>query len=69
MKFSREEYWSGLLFPSLGDLPDPQIEPISPTWQGYSLPLSYLVSLYLIHTNTLIELNKGIYIYIYKVAH
>ena len=27
MGFSREEYWSGLLFPSPGDLPDPGIEP------------------------------------------
>jgi len=31
MGFSRQEYWSGLPFPSLGDLPDPGIEPISPT--------------------------------------
>jgi len=28
--FSREEYWSGLPFPSPGDLPDPGIEPVSP---------------------------------------
>ena len=27
MEFSRPEYWSGLLFPSPGDLPDPGIEP------------------------------------------
>ena len=26
MGFSRKEYWSGLLFPPLGDLPDPRIE-------------------------------------------
>ena len=30
MGFSRQEYWSGLSFPSLGDLPDPGIEPMSP---------------------------------------
>ena len=30
MGFSREEYWSGLPFPSPGDLPDPGIEPRSP---------------------------------------
>ena len=30
MGFSRREYWSGLPFPSLGDLPDPGIEPWSP---------------------------------------
>ena len=27
MEFSRQEYWSGLPFPSLGDIPDPGIEP------------------------------------------
>ena len=30
MGFSRQEYWSGLPFPSPGDLPDPEIEPRSP---------------------------------------
>ena len=30
MGFSRQEYWSGLPFPSPGDLPDPGIEPQSP---------------------------------------
>ena len=28
--YPRQEYWSGLLFPPLGDLPDPRIEPESP---------------------------------------
>ena len=28
-KFSRQEYWSGLPFPSPGDFPDPRIEPVS----------------------------------------
>ena len=31
MGFSRQEYWTGLPFPSPGDLPDPGIEPRSPT--------------------------------------
>ena len=31
IEFSRQEYWSGLPFPSPGDLPDPGIEPTSPT--------------------------------------
>ena len=31
MGFSRQEYWSGLLFPPPGDLPDPGIEPVSLT--------------------------------------
>ena len=30
MEFSRQEYWSGLPFPSPGDLPDPGIKPESP---------------------------------------
>ena len=38
MRFSRQEYWSGLLFPSPGDLPDPGIDPRSPTLQADSLP-------------------------------
>ena len=33
MEFSRQEYWSGLPFPSPGDLPDPGMEPGSPTLQ------------------------------------
>ena len=36
--FSREEYWSGLPFPSPGDLPDPGIEPRSPALQADALP-------------------------------
>ena len=38
MEFFRQEYWSGLLFPSPGDLPDPGIEPRSPALQVDSLP-------------------------------
>ena len=37
MDFSRQEYWSGLLFPPPGDLPDPGIEPRSPALQVHSL--------------------------------
>ena len=39
MGFSRQEYWSGLPFPSSGDLPDPGIEHRSPSLQADSLPL------------------------------
>ena len=35
--FSRQEYWSGLPFPSPGNLPDPGIEPASLTLQADSL--------------------------------
>ena len=31
---SQQEYWSGLPFPSPGDLPDPGIEPMSPVLAG-----------------------------------
>ena len=38
MEFSRQEYWSGLPFPSLGDLPNPGIKPGSFVLQADSLP-------------------------------
>ena len=38
MGFSRQEYWRGLQFPSLGDLPDPGIKPLSSALQADSLP-------------------------------
>ena len=38
MGFSRQEYWSGLPFPSPGDLPDPGIELGPPTLWADSLP-------------------------------
>ena len=38
MGFPRQEYWSGLPFPSPGDLQDPGIEPGSPALQVDSLP-------------------------------
>ena len=34
MQFPRQEYWSGLPFPSLGHLPDAGIEPVSPAVAG-----------------------------------
>ena len=37
MGFSRQEYWSGLPFPSSGDLPDPGIEPRFPALQADAL--------------------------------
>ena len=38
IEFSRQEFWSGLPFPSPGDLPDPGIEPRSPTMHVNTLP-------------------------------
>ena len=44
VEFSQQEYWSGLPFLTLGDLPDPGIKlasPVSPALERDSLPLSY----------------------------
>jgi len=38
MGFSRQEYWSGLPFPSPGDLRNPGVKPGSPTLQADALP-------------------------------
>ena len=38
MEFSRPEYWTGQLFPSPGDLPNPGIKPRSPALQANSSP-------------------------------
>ena len=43
MGFLRQEYWSGLPFPTPGDLPDPGVEPVSPALHADSSPLSHLV--------------------------
>jgi len=44
VEFFRQEYWNGLPFPSPGDLPNSEIEPVSPAspaLAGRSLPLSH----------------------------
>ena len=41
LEFTSQECWSGVLFPSPGDLPDPGIEPRSPALWADSLPLSH----------------------------
>ena len=38
MVFSSQEYWSGMLFPFPGELPDPGIKPVSPTLAGELFP-------------------------------
>ena len=38
VEFSRQEYWSGLPFPSPGDLANPGIEPRSPAFRADALP-------------------------------
>ena len=47
MRFPRQEYWSGLSFPSTGDFPNPGIEPRSPAFQVDSLPAEPQGKLYL----------------------
>ena len=50
--FCRQEYWSGLLFPSPGDLPNPGIKPtppVSPALQPDSLPLSHKCILFILN--------------------
>ena len=44
LKFSRQEYWSGLPVPSSGDLPNQGIEPGSPALQANSLRFEPLAS-------------------------
>ena len=43
--FSRQEYWSGWLYPPLGDLPNLGIEPTSPVWRNlHCRQILYLLS-------------------------
>ena len=44
MGFSRQEYWSGLPFPSLRDIPNPGIKLMSPALSGRFFTLSHLGS-------------------------
>ena len=50
MGFPRQEYWSGLPFPSKGNLPNPGIKLASPALQADSLPLESLEKLNLVIT-------------------
>ena len=64
MEFSRQDYWSGLLFPSPGHLPDPGIDPLSPalasrflttstTWEALYFPvLSPFLYIHPTHAST-----------------
>ena len=67
MGFPRQEYWSRLPCPPLGDRPDPRIEPASPkapALQADSLQLSHWGSpLFDIHNNKLLNSNDHFQIY------
>ena len=63
MGYPRQEYWSGLPFPSPGDLPNPGNEPMTRAWQVNSLLLSHLGSPIYVRSNVkctvLAPLNSG----------
>ena len=68
MGFSRQEYWSGLPFPSPGDLPNPGIEPRSPTLQADALtseppgkPNLLTVSLFIVSLRDILCLMGSLY--------
>ena len=70
MGFSRQEYWSGLPFPSPGDLPDPGIESRSPTLRADSLPSKppgnpYMCVCVCVYIYMCIYICLNIYMYIY----
>ena len=63
MGFSRQECWSGLPFPSPGDLPNPGIEAGSPALQADTLPSeppgkpnTFIVRLYVFSSNKFISI-------------
>ena len=58
MGFSRKEYWNGLAFLSLGNLPDPGMEPMSPALQADSLPLSHLGNPFVRYI--LVHISRGV---------
>ena len=67
MGFSRQEYWSGLPFPSPGDLPDLGIEAWSPALQEESLPSEPLGKpkreyIYVYYVYLLVYIKGNIYI-------
>ena len=68
MGFSRQEYWSGLPFPSPGDLPNPGIKPGSPALQTDALspepPGNIYIYIY-IHTHTHTHTHTHMHLYLH----
>ena len=65
MEFSRQEYWSGLPFPSAGDLPNPGIKPGSPAlWVGalQSEPRGWLISINNNSNNNQVLISLQVYV-------
>ena len=67
MEFSRQEYWSGLLFPSPGDLPNPGIEPRSPTLQADALPSEPSGSLMKITANQIVKKEVKLFLFVDEI--
>ena len=79
MGFSRQEYWSGLPFPSPGDLPHPGIKPISlmspalagkffttsTTWEAFNNLTIFCFYFFLLYIIVILFSHLSIYIYIY----
>ena len=59
MGFSRQEYWSGLPFPSPGDLPNPGIEPGSPALRQMLYCLSHQGSPSNVRNLTMLQFTGG----------
>ena len=66
--FPRQEYWSGLPFPSPGDLPDPRMESTSPALAGRlfitespAKPTSVLRNIFFTQTNIMIYIHFGFF--------
>ena len=71
MRFPRQEYYSGLPFPSSGDLPYPGIELKSPALAEGSLPLNQQGSHMIQHTiQQFIDIySRNLKIHVYKNTH
>ena len=68
MEFSRQEYWSGLPFPSLGGVPDPGLEPRSPELQAdflLSKPLGKLNIKYIVYLFLHVDVMHIVYHILY----
>ena len=63
MEFSRQEYWSGLPFPSPGDLPDPGIEPGSPASQEDALTSEQVLKSKVITLLTKVHIVKAMFFF------
>ena len=70
MDFSRQEYWSGLPFPTPGGLPDPGIKPESPALAGGCFTTAppgkpTELCVYTIYTYTYVYIHTHVYVHVY----